>query len=320
MSARSVLALFGVVALGWWYVTQSLIPTGRAKHPTPVVSPARLESHVRALSQRFIPRDYTHPENLDRAAAYIRREFTRAGGTTSEQPYNARGRTYRNVTALYGPESSERIVVGAHYDVDGELPGADDNASGVAGLLELAHLLGRSPPPMRVELVAFSLEELPFFSTPYMGSAIHASSLKKQRVAVRAMLSLEMIGYFSDEPSSQQFPLEELRPLYPSSGNFIAVVGNPGDTALVRKIEGAMRGASSLPVHSINAPRSMPGVDFSDHVSYWDAGYPAVMITDTAWYRNPHYHTAGDTAETLDYERMAMVVQGVDAAVRAIAK
>jgi Zn-dependent M28 family amino/carboxypeptidase len=272
------------------------------------------------LAQRFVPRDYTHPENLDRAAAYIRAEFTRAGGATSEQPYSARGRMYRNVVAFFGPESGERIVVGGHYDVDGALPGADDNASGVAGLIELAYLLGRSPPRTRVELVAYSLEELPFFGTPYMGSAVHARSLKQQRAEVRAMFSLEMIGYFSDEPASQQFPLDALRPFYPSRGNFIAVVGKPGQTSLVRKIKRAMRNASSLPVHSINAPRWIPGVDFSDHVSYWDLGYPAVMITDTAWYRNPNYHTARDTAETLDYARMAMVVQGVDAAVRAMAR
>lgn len=301
-------------------MTQPLLATARTQPAAPTVSPARLEAHVRALSQEFVPRDHTHPENLDRAAAYIRTAFTRAGGATSEQPYNARGRSYRNIIALFGPETRARIVVGAHYDVDGELPGADDNASGVAGLLELAYVLGRSPPRTRVELVAYSLEELPFFGTPYMGSAVHARSLQQQGAEVRAMFSLEMIGYFSDEPASQQFPLEALRPFYPSRGNFIAIVGKPGQTSLVRKVKRAMRSASSLPVNSINAPRWIPGVDFSDHVSYWDAGYPAVMITDTAWYRNPNYHTADDTAETLDYARMAMVVQGVHAAVRAFAR
>ena len=308
------------VALVWWYVTQPLLRIEPARHTALAVSPARLESHVRALSERFVPRDYTHPENLDRAAVYIRAEFTRAGGATLEQAYEARGRTYRNIVAYFGRESGERIVVGAHYDVDGELPGADDNASGVATLIELAYLLGRSPPSRRVELVAYSLEELPFFGTQHMGSAVHARSLQEQRAPVRVMLSLEMTGYFSDNPRSQQFPLEVLRPFYPSRGNFIAVVGKPGETSLVRKVKRAMRGASPLAVHSINAPRWVPGVDFSDHVSYWDAGYPAVMITDTAWYRNPNYHTASDTPETLDYQRMAMVVQGVDAAVRAIAR
>jgi Zn-dependent M28 family amino/carboxypeptidase len=301
-------------------VTQPLPSIARAQRTTLAVSPARLEAHVRALSQEFVPRDYTHPENLDRAAGYIRTQLTRAGGATSDQPYNARGRTYRNVIAAFGPDTRARIVVGAHYDADGPLPGADDNASGVAGLIELAYLLGRSPPRTRVELVAYSLEELPFFGTADMGSAVHVHSLQQQRAEVRAMFSLEMIGYFSDEPASQEFPLDALRPFYPSRGNFIAVVGKPGQTSLVRKIKRAMRNASPLPVHSINAPRWVPGVDFSDHVSYWDAGYPAVMITDTAWYRNPNYHTARDTAETLDYARMAMVVQGVDAAVRAIAR
>lgn len=283
------------------------------------VSADRLEAYVRALSERFVPRDYLHPENLDRAAAYIGTELEAAGGTVAEQPFEVRGTTYRNVVASFGPNGTDRIVVGAHYDAAGELPAADDNASGVAGLIELARLLAAAPPAAGVDLVAYSLEEPPYFRSPHMGSAVHARSLREQGVRVRAMISLEMIGYFVDTPGSQGFPIGVLRWFYPSEGSFIAVVGRLGDRALVRRIRGAMRRASPLPVHSINAPRWVPGVDFSDHASYWDAGYPAVMITDTAFYRNPFYHTARDTAGTLDYGRMAMVVRGVDAAVRKLA-
>lgn len=312
-------ALVALVGL-WWYVTQPLMRSHRLYHGDAAVSPARLEAHVRTLSSEFLPRDFAHPENLDGAAAYIRSAFEQTGAAVSDQPYEAGGATYRNVIASFGPDTPERIVIGAHYDAAGPFPGADDNVSGVAGLLELAHLLGQAPPPVRVELVAYSLEEPPYFRSPYMGSAVHARALVEQGVRVRAMLSLEMIGYFTDAPRSQRFPLGILRAFYPSEGNFITVVGKLGQGRVVRRVKRAMRRASTLPVHSLNAPRWIPGVDFSDHVNYWDAGWDAVMITDTAFYRNPYYHTAQDTADTLDYQRMAQVVQGVHAAVLDLAR
>ena len=278
------------------------------------VDPAWLEAHVRTLVG-FSPRDETYPENLDRAAAWIRRELEDAGGRVEDQPFKTRGAIYRNAVAHFGPENRERIVVGAHYDAAGPYPGADDNASGVAGLLELARLLGETPPPGHVELVAFTLEEPPSFTTPAMGSATHAASLKERGVTLRAMIALEMIGYFTDAPGSQSYPRSLLKLFYPTRGNFIGVVGKLGQGALVRRVRNAMRRASPLPVRSISAPVSLPGVDFSDHRSYWDAGYEAVMITDTAFYRNPNYHTEHDTPETLDYGRMAMVVEGIWAAV-----
>ncbi len=319
LAAIALAALLPPVAL-WALVTQPVLARPARKDTAVDVSPARLEAHVRALAERFRPRDYLHPQNLDGAAAYVRAEFERAGGRVSEQPYAAEGRTYRNVIAAFGPDTGERVVVGAHYDAAGPYPAADDNASGVAGLIELAHLLGKTELPVRVELVAYPLEEPPFFRTPYMGSAVHAASLRQAGVRVRAMLSLEMIGYFTDAPESQRFPLGFLRAFYPTEGNFITVVGSLGGVGVVRTVKKAMRKAAPLPVHSINAPRWIAGVDFSDHVNYWDAGYPAAMITDTAFYRNPFYHTARDTPDTLDYRRMAMVVQGVYAAVLRLAR
>jgi hypothetical protein len=165
-----------------------------------------------------------------------------------------------------------------------------------------------------VDLVAFSLEEPPYFRTPQMGSAVHANSLRDQGIPVKAMISLEMIGYFSDASNSQHFPAAILKAFYPSQGNFVGVVGTLSEGLLARRMKATMRAASLLPVHSINAPTLVPGIDFSDQLSYWKAGYPAVMITDTAFYRNPNYHTEGDTAGTLDYKRMAMVVDGLYAA------
>lgn len=282
--------------------------------------PDRLRTHVRVLAEDLTPRDADHPERLAPVADYVEAQLSPHASRLIDQPYLVDGTTVRNVIARFGPETGRRIVVGAHYDTAGPYPGADDNASGVAGLLELARLLDGAVLPCPVDLVGYPLEEPPYFYTNQMGSAVHAQSLKEQGVEVRAMLSLEMIGYFTDEPKSQQFPLFVLRPFYPSEGNFIAVVGRWGwgQVNLVRTIRAGMREATALPVHSINAPRIVPGVALSDHLNYWHAGYDAVMITDTAFYRNPHYHGPSDTPETLDYRRMAQVVDGVRGAVEAL--
>jgi Zn-dependent M28 family amino/carboxypeptidase len=316
LTVSLIFIVFLVVALAW--ITQPLFSAPHAAS-TISVDPSRLEKHVVALSKTFSPRDQSQVENLDRVAEYIRNEFEPAKGNVSEQTFDVKDKRYRNVIASFGPDSPERIVVGAHYDSYGPRPGADDNASGIAGLIELAYLLGNSPLPMRIELVAFTLEEPPFFGTSQMGSAVHAASLKKEGIKVRVMFSLEMIGYFSDTPGSQGFPSPILRALYPNKGDFISIVGGLSDGLLTRRVKAAMRGASSLPVYSINAPTFLPGIDFSDHMNYWNQGYDALMITDTAFYRNTAYHTALDTADRLDYTRMAMVVQGVNAAILAVA-
>ena len=312
---------FGVLlASVWAVVTQPMLRRATECHADPV-DPERLQAHVRMLSETFHPRGWEDVENLERTADYVAQELKQAGGEVSDQKYETSfGVTHRNVVARFGPDTPERIIVGAHYDAVDEVPGADDNASGVAGLLELGYLLGRTPPPLRVELVAWTLEEPPVFPTSDMGSAHHARALHEADVKVRAAISLEMLGTFLDEPGTQEFPAPVLEWVYPSTGNFITVVGRLGEGELVRTVKAAMRGGSELPVESINAPRWVPGVDFSDHANYWDRGYPAVMITDTAFYRNPRYHTSGDTADTLDYPRMAKVVQGVFCAVRALAR
>ena len=307
-----IIGTFAAVT-GFW-LTQPLLSRPQLQQ-TVAADPARLEADVHELSQQLTPRDQTHPENLDRVAAFIRARMAETGCRVSEQPFTISDNTSRNVICSLGPDSNDRVIVGAHYDSYHEYAAADDNASGVAGLIELARLLSRTKLPSEVDLVAYTLEEPPYFGTPHMGSVVHAQSLRKAGISVKAMLSLEMIGYFSDAPESQSFPVSLLRALYPSQGDFIAVVGSLGEAGLVRHVKRAMIGSSSLPVYSINAPRFVPGVDFSDHLSYWKEGYEAVMITDTAFYRNHNYHTANDTPEQLDYRRMAMVVAGVYAAV-----
>lgn len=309
------------------FLRQPLLFAGPA-FPAAAV-PARLERDVRLLSTTFAPRAADNRANLDRAADHIKAELAAAGGAVTEQAYRftefdrsnkkVELGPFRNIVAAFGPETAERVVVGAHYDAYGPFPGADDNASGTAGLLELGRLLGKASLPMRVELVAYSTEEPPYFATPHMGSAVHAAALAKAGAGVRAMISLEMIGYFSDEPGSQGYPVPLLKLYYPGRGDFITVVGSPRGAALTRRVKKAMSGGP-LPVYSITAPAFVPGIDYSDHASYWEAGFPAVMINDTAFYRNKLYHKPGDTADRLDYKRMAQVVDGALAAVLSLAR
>ena len=302
----------------WLYVAQPLLPASASSVPV-TVDPVRLQRHVRMLAETFAPRSEANPENLKRTAQYLRQEFSQAGARVSMQPVKVPGQVFDNVIARFGPEHGPRIVIGAHYDAYDEFPGADDNASGVAGLIELAHLLGRIELPLAVELVGYTLEEPPYFAGPHMGSAVHAQSLTAANVDVRMVIVLEMIGYFDHRAGTQNYPHRLLKPFYPSTGNYVVVVGKLDQRAALRTVKRAMTGATPLPVYSINAPRSMPGVDFSDHRNYWSRGYSAVMITDTAFYRNPHYHTPNDTEDQLDYQRMAQVVAGTYAAVLAVA-
>ena len=270
-------------------------------------APEKLQAHVRFLAAPEHPRDWQHPEGLDRAAAYIAGELSRTRARVSEQPYAIGNFEPKNVIARFGPESGPRIVVGAHYDVCGPHPGADDNASGVAGLLELARLLDAQELASPVELVAFSTEEPPFFGGDGMGSFHHAQELARSGIKVRTMISLEMIGYFGPAPPETPFPLGLM---YPRSGEFVAVASRWQDRALVRRVKACFRGATAVEAVSYSGPASF-GVDLSDQRNYWAVGIPGVMITDTAFMRNANYHSATDTADTLDYGRMAGVVDGV---------
>ncbi len=260
---------------------------------------------------RLPPRSHD-ADKLKHSADYIHQEFSRyKNARVSYQPFDVWGIGYHNILASFGPKEGKRIIIGAHYDSHDGLPGADDNASGVAGLLELTRMLDGNALNRRVDLVAYALEEMPSFNTADMGSAHHAAQLKKEGVEVDLMISLEMIGYFDDTPGSQTYPVPFLTHLYPDSGNFIAVVGNLAQISEVRRVKKAIMAVGDVPVESINAPALIPGIDFSDHLNFWYEGYPAVMITDTADNRNRAYHTPQDTPERLDYERMGSVVDGV---------
>lgn len=294
-------------------------PSGGDKSPTTGAAAQRLQHDVLTLAERLTPRDAAHPRQLRAARDYIARAFTAAGLAPEIQAIEA-APDYANVVAAIGPPDAPRLIIGAHYDAAGPYPGADDNASGVAGVLELARRLAREPFKLRVEFVAFCLEEPPHFGLETMGSHAYARRSKAAGVAVQAMLSLEMIGYFTEADRSQQYPQPIFKALYPSRGDFIAVVGRWQETVLVRRIARAMRGASPLSVQAFNGPASTPGLALSDHASFWAAGYKAAMVTDTAFFRNPNYHTAGDTPATLDYVRMAQVIDGLAAAIVSMAR
>lgn len=316
----SIVGLLLVLVVASLWTTQPTPFVRRRSELGARPDPKRIERRVRDLVEQFHPRDGAHPENMRRAAAWIADELGRTGAAVSDQEFPAAGARYVNVIAAFGPATEDVVAVGAHYDVAGEMPGADDNASGVGGLLELADLLRDAPLARRVELVAFANEEAPYFATAGMGSDVYARSLVAARRRVRGMICLEMLGCFTDAPDSQKLPFTVLKLLYPTRGNFIAVVGNLGGVGIVRRVKRAMREASELPVESINAPGVVPGIDLSDHSSFWRRGLPAVMITDTAFYRNPRYHTERDTPDTLDYGRLAESVAGVLRAVLDLAR
>ncbi len=273
--------------------------------------------HVTALTGSTEPRTYYNPHILNDTAAYITEVFGNYSSRISPQIYTADGIEYKNIICSFGPEAGERIVVGAHYDVFDDQPGADDNASGIAGLLEIARLLTgvESKLKYRIDLVAYTLEEQPFFKTELMGSAVHAKSLVEDGVKVRLMVCLEMIGYYSDDPDSQIFPLGFLRWFYPDTGNFILIVSNLTSHFTAASFRRQMQAKTTIDVQQITSPSFVTGVDFSDHSNYWEKGYPALMVTDTAFYRNGHYHRKSDTPETLDFEKMTEVVSGVVSAV-----
>jgi Zn-dependent M28 family amino/carboxypeptidase len=317
--------LAAVIGAGIAVVTQPFVQ--RIASEPPHLDPQRLQAHVRYLSIDLYPRSYDQFANTERAAQYILDAFEATGGTVTVQEVQVEDVTYKNIIARFGPATGPTVVIGAHYDSHGDVhagaadtrgytpdshtPGADDNASGVAGLLELAVLLGHNAPPRGVELVAYALEEPPHFRTGHMGSAWHARSLRAGERVVTLMLSLEMIGYFSDQPGSQAYPAPAMTYLYSDRADFVALVGRLGDFGAMRRLKAIMAGATDLPVLSINAPPSIPGIDFSDHLNYWQYEFPAFMVTDTAFMRNANYHRASDTHDTLDYERMAKVVQTV---------
>ncbi|MBO2007434.1 M28 family peptidase [Hymenobacter negativus] len=277
----------------------------------------RLRQHLVFLTTTPQPRNYQHPAVLDSVATYLQQQLRAAGATeVGAQPYAVRGQTYQNVLGSFGPKDGPRLIIGAHYDVCGDQPGADDNGTGVAALLELARLLGRQATlPYRIDLVAYTLEEPPFFRTKNMGSYVHAAALKAAGVPVRGMVALEMLGYYDDRKHTQQYPIGPLKFIYGTRGNYVTVAQKFGNGRFGRQFARHYRQQAQLPVKRFEAPAWLPGIDFSDHLNYWKFGYPAVLVTDTAFYRNHSYHEATDTLNRLDMRRLGLAVDALLAVV-----
>lgn len=283
---------------------------------------ARLEAVVRRLSGEIGERHFRRAHALDATLSLIHEELDRSQVVATDHYFEVSGRRFSNVEVLVpsrrGATEPGCIVVGAHYDTVPGTPGADDNATGVAALLELARQLAHERFERSLRLVFFPNEEPPFFPDAGMGSAAYAAELKRADVPVHTMISLEMLGYYSDRPHSQRYP-PGLSLFYPNTGNFIGFVSNLGSRKRLRELKQAFTASCDFPCESLAAPEWTVVVGLSDHSSFWKQGYPGLMVTDTAFMRNPHYHRASDTADTLDFERFAKVTEGLVGAVRRLA-
>jgi Zn-dependent M28 family amino/carboxypeptidase len=284
----------------------------------------RLRKHVDMLAGVIGPRcSIELPGALEAAARYIEDTLEEIGFAPAAQVYSAAGRPVRNIEAvIHGHRHPGRIwILGAHYDSIPDTPGADDNASAVAGLLEVARLLREAnrPPRDTLRFVAFVNEEPPFYKGPLMGSTVYAQRCRERGEDIRGMINLEMIGYFRGERRTQAYPFplnrKPWRWLLPNRGNFIAFVGNFASWRLTWRCRRLFRRSIRFPARWVAAPSRIDGTGMSDHWSFWQQGYPAVMVTDTAFFRNPHYHKESDTPTTLDYASMAKVVAGLAGAV-----
>jgi Zn-dependent M28 family amino/carboxypeptidase len=287
-------------------------------HEPPALGPShialrtRLTGHVQHLASVIGERHVSRSASLERAATYIEEQLASAGYEPASQSFDVQGRAVRNVEAIgRGSRSPDRtLVIGAHYDTVPGCPGANDNGTGCAALLELARSLASRNPATTVRFVAFVNEEPPFFQTAGMGSLRYAQRCRAAGLDVVGMISLETIGYYTDRPDSQQYPVP-LHPWYPRTGHFVGFVSNLQSARFLARAVRAYRRGAAVPAESAALPSIVPGVGWSDHWAFWQQRYAGIMVTDTAPYRYPHYHTAADTAEKIEYDRFTLVVDGL---------
>lgn len=281
----------------------------------------RLQTHVERLAEDIGERNVFASEALQRAAVYIEDEWGTMGYDVERLEYDVSGIRCANlVTTRKGSaRSSEILLLGAHYDSVIGSPGANDNASGVAALLEIARMFQAVEPVLTVRFVAFVNEEPPFFWTHKQGSMVYAEAARRRGDDIRLMASLETIGCYSDQPGSQSYP-PLFRLFYPNRGNFIGIVSDFGSRPAMQRLAEAFRAQSDFPLQTVSTFRFIPGVSWSDHRSFWRHGYPAVMVTDTAFYRYRHYHAPTDTADKLAFPELAQVTLGLFEAFAVLAR
>jgi Peptidase family M28 len=281
---------------------------------------AELVADVQKLAGEIGERNMNRYPQLLAAADFVEASLSGAGLRPQRVSYELRGRACHNIEVEIRGTSPDIVVVGAHYDSVLGCPGANDNASGVAAMLALARRFAGKSLEKTLRFVAFVNEEPPYFQTEEMGSVVYAKRCRERGDRITAMISLETIACFSDEPGSQKYPAPGLGLLYPTKGNFIGFASNTGSRALLRGAVSAFREAGRIPCEGAALPTAVPGIGWSDHWAFWQCGYPAIMVTDTAPFRYVHYHEPTDTPEKLDYDRFALVVSGMESVIKEFAE
>jgi len=328
---RGLLALAGVggaLSLGLWYCTAMPGASFRGEAPAFDDEARQIERELRSVVERLSvdigERRASVGDSLSRAERYLATELqplARDGAKLRREALpRAPEPAFNLVLDLPGTQPGPLIVIGAHYDsAPGGTPAANDNASGTAAALVLARRLASAPHRLPLRVVLFANEEMPYFTTPAMGSLEHAAGCRRRGEEIRAMLSLETMGHYSDVAGSQQYP-PPIASFYPDRGDFIGFVGNLRSRSLVRELIGKFRAHASIPSEGAALPEALPGVGWSDHWAFWQHGYPAVMVTDTALFRDPNYHRVTDTVDQLDFARLTRVVLGLGAALRELSR
>jgi Peptidase family M28 len=312
-----------LLVVGWLLLIR--MPGTSFSRPAPELTPnestlrEELIAHVQKLGGEIGERNLFRYPRLLETAHYIETDLTDAGYQVRRDNYQVEGKTCSNLEAELGGASQQIVLIGAHYDSVFGSPGANDNGSGLAALLALARRFAGTHNSKTLRFVAFVNEEPFYFRSSEMGSFVYAGRCRERGDQITAMISLETIGYFSDRPDSQRYPMPGLGLLYPRTGNFIGFVGNVASRSLLRSALGEFRRHAKIPSEGAALPEMVPGVGWSDQWSFWQHGYPGIMVTDTAPFRYPHYHLASDTPDKLDYDSMTRVVAGMEKLIQHLA-
>jgi hypothetical protein len=329
---RIIIVVAAVLVLLWWFgmrMPGKNVSKAGPLSPDEIALREELRANVQKLAGEIGERNMWHYAQLNAAADFIEASFSQAGLRTRRDSYETGGQPCHNIEAEIPGNRPEIIVIGAHYDSVFGSPGANDNGSGAAAVLALAKRFAareteQSPagrtPNKTLRFVAFVNEEPPYFLSGEMGSQVYARRCKERGEKISAMISLETIGYFSDAPHSQTYPSPGLGLFYPKVGNFIGFVSNVQSRALLRRVIALFRKHAKISSEGASLPAFIPGVSWSDQWSFWQHGYPAIMVTDTAPFRYPYYHSSNDTPDKLDYDRFTLVVSGMEKVIQALAR
>lgn len=303
---KILLVIFLIIVILFLYLKSQVREVEGSK--TNFAKSERIKQDLDSILNTEKPRNSENLTELNKVADFISHKFKLVSDSVTEQKFMVDNKAYKNIICSINTNKTERIIIGAHYDVCGDQNGADDNASGVAGLLELARLLKDKKMNYRIDFVAYTLEEPPYFATEKMGSFIHAKSLFDNKIPVKGMISIEMIGYFSEKENSQNYPIPFLSSIYGNKGDFITIVQKFSAGEFAKSISKEILNNPSIRTIVFQGPKSLPGIDFSDHRNYWHFGYSSIMITNTAFYRNNNYHEPTDNVETINFEKASLVI------------